>query len=78
MLHLTTYCFIPHKKAFDLSLNQLVKNIHTSTEGIYILIKMEADHRPVMVDDVSLAIPGTGDNLLPPITLKQTRTEINT
>ena len=45
----------------------------TCTEGTDVLVHLEADDGAVVVDDVRLAIPGTGDHLLAPVALKKAR-----
>lgn len=43
----------------------------TCTEGTDVLVHLEADDGAVVVDDVRLAVPGTGDHLLMPVALKK-------
>lgn len=45
----------------------------TCTEGADVLVHLEADDGAVVIDDVRLAIPGAGDHLLMPVTLKKAR-----
>lgn len=45
----------------------------TCTEGADVLVHLEADHGAVVIDDVRLPVPGTGDHLLMPIALKTAR-----
>lgn len=48
----------------------------TCTKGSDILIHLEADNRAVVIDDVCLSIPGTGNHLLVPIALKKVQDKI--
>ena len=48
----------------------------TCTEGSDVLIHLEADNRAVVVDDIRLSVPGTGNHLLVPIALKKVRDKI--
>lgn len=43
----------------------------TCTEGTDILICLESGHSPIVVDDVRLTVPGTGNHLLVPIALQE-------
>lgn len=43
----------------------------TCTEGTDILICLESGHSPVVVDDVRLTVPRTGNHLLVPIALQE-------
>ena len=45
----------------------------TCTEGSDILIHLEADDGAVVINDIRLSIPGTGNHLLMPIALKKAR-----
>lgn len=48
----------------------------TCTEGSDVLIHLEADDCAVVINDVRLSVPGTGDNLLDPVALKEARDKI--
>lgn len=45
----------------------------TCTEGADVLVHLEADDGAVVVNDVRLAVPGTGDHLLMPVALEKAR-----
>lgn len=45
----------------------------TCTEGSDILVHLEADDSALVINDVCLSIPGTGNHLLMPIALKKAR-----
>lgn len=48
----------------------------TCTEGSDILVHLEADDSALVINDVCLSIPGTGNHLLMPIALKKARNRI--
>lgn len=45
----------------------------TCTEGTDVLVHLEAHDGAVVINDVRLSIPGTGDHLLVPVALKKAR-----
>lgn len=45
----------------------------TCTEGSDVLIHLEADNRAVVINDVCLSVPGTGNHLLDPVALREAR-----
>lgn len=45
----------------------------TCTEGPDVLVHLEADNGAVVINDIGLSIPGTGNHLLMPIALKKAR-----
>lgn len=49
--------------------NTSKSNNLTGTESIHVLIELESDDHAIMVDDVSLAVPGTRHHLLSAVTL---------
>lgn len=49
----------------------LCSQLPTCTEGTDILICLESGHSPIVVDDVRLTIPRTGNHLLVPIALQE-------
>jgi len=46
----------------------------TRTEGVDVLVELEADDGPVVVDDVGLTVPGARHHFLSAVALERTHT----
>lgn len=75
LIYSTLFCCICSNVTPHLKLNaHVIVLLHhklrlTCTESVDVLIKLEADDRPVVVDDVGLTVPGAGDHLLSAVAL---------
>lgn len=56
------------------TLEKIQSGALTRTEGVDVLVKLEPHYRPVVVDDVGLAVPGARHHLLSAVTLQGNKT----